>query len=825
MKIKTNSAHINELIRLNLELIVSDHPLDCMTCESCGDCVLQDLAYMYEVKEITYSGKVHERKVFQDNPLIYRDNGKCILCGRCVRMCDNVVGANAIGYAGRGFECEIIPAFEQSLLHTDCVFCGNCISACPVGALLSKPYMHKARVWEITRTETICPYCGVGCVLQLHVKNNRIVNVLSPGGKNVNQGNLCVKGKFGLDFVSSSKRLTSPMAKTKTGKFKKISWDAAVKTVADKLLSIKKKYGPDSIAVLSSAKCTNEENFLMSKFARAVIETNNIDHCARLCHASTVTGLIPTFGSGAMTNSIDDIKFSDAAIIIGSNTTEAHPVISYEIIKSVIAGNLKLIVIDPRDIPITRYSAVHLRQKPGTDIAVLLGIMNIIYKRNLQNKMFINKRTEDFDNFKQCFKYYTPSKVAEISGVDENDLIKAAEIYGTANSASIFYAMGITQHTCGTDNVIAVADLAMMTGNIGRKGTGVNPLRGQNNVQGACDMGSLPDYLSGYQLVEDSVAREKFEKNWERKLPAKSGLAVTEMIEAAVSGKLKALYIMGENPMLSEPDLIHVAQSLKKLEFLVVQDIFITETAEFADIILPGVCFAEKEGTFTNTERRVQRVRKAVEPPGLALEDWKIICMLSNAMGYNMSYNSPSEIMDEIASLTPIYGGISYERLEKESLQWPCRDSDDPGTSILHLENFTRGKGRFIPVQYQPPAEIPDDNYPLILTTGRILYQFHTRTMTGKSKGLNEIAPLNFVQINDEDAKLFKIKDGDKVKIDSRRGSITAKASVSSKIKKGVIFVPFHYADSPANMLTNPKLDAKAKIPEFKACAAKIIKV
>ena len=345
MKIKTNSAHINELVRLNLELIISDHPMDCMTCESYGDCVLQDLAYMYDIKEITYSGKVHERKVFQDNPLIYRDNEKCILCGRCVRMCDNVVGANAIGYAGRGFECEIIPAFEQSLLHTDCVFCGNCISACPVGALLSKPYMHKARVWEITKTETICPYCGVGCVLQLHVKNNRIVNVLSPGGKNVNQGNLCVKGKFGLDFVGSSKRLTSPMVKTKTGKFKKTSWDIAVKTVADKLLSVKKKYGPDSIAVLSSAKCSNEENFLMSKFARAAIGTNNIDHCARLCHASTVTGLIPTFGSGAMTNSVDDIKYADAAIIIGSNTTEAHPVIGYELIRCVQENGLKLITI------------------------------------------------------------------------------------------------------------------------------------------------------------------------------------------------------------------------------------------------------------------------------------------------------------------------------------------------------------------------------------------------------------------------------------------------------------------------------------------------
>jgi formate dehydrogenase alpha subunit len=822
MKVKTNSAHVNELVRMNLELIISDHPMDCMTCESCGDCVLQDLAYMYDIKEITYSGKVHARKVFQDNPLIYRDNEKCILCGRCVRMCDDIVGANAIGYAGRGFECEVIPAFEQSLLQTDCVFCGNCISACPVGALLSKPYMRKARVWEINKTDTVCPYCGVGCVLRLHVKNNRIVNVYSPPGKNVNQGNLCVKGKFGLDFVGSSKRLTSPMARTKTGKFKKISWDTAVKTVAERILSIRKKYGPDSIAVLSSAKCTNEENFLMSKFARAAIGTNNIDHCARLCHASTVTGLIPAFGSGAMTNSVDDIKYADAAIIIGSNTTEAHPVIGYELIRCVQENGLKLITIDPREIPITKYSSIHLKQRPGTDIAVLLGFMNIIFNEGLYDADFIHSRTEGFEDFKSSFSDYSPEKVSELSGVDTEDLIKAARIYGQAENALIFYAMGITQHTCGTDNVMAVADLAMLTGNIGRKGAGVNPLRGQNNVQGSCDMGALPDMLSGYQGVENDNMRWRFEKRWDKTLPAGKGLTLTEILQSAGSGKIKALYIMGENLMLSDPDILHVAQALKKLEFIAVQDIFLTETAEFADVILPGICFAEKEGTFTNTERRVQRVRKAVEPPGQALDDWKIICMLSNAMGYNMSYNNPSEIMDEIASLTPIYGGISYSRLEKESLQWPCRHYTDPGTDILHATTFSRGKGRFTPVEFTLPAEIPDKKYPLILTTGRVLYQFHTRTMTGKAKALNEIAPLNIIHINVLDAKLSGIAEDDSVTVTSRRGSIIAKAMVDFGIKQGVVFMPFHYADSPANMLTNPALDPMAKIPEFKACAVKI---
>ncbi|MBN1299081.1 MAG: formate dehydrogenase subunit alpha [Actinobacteria bacterium] len=823
MKIKTNTAFIREMVRINLELIISDHPMDCMTCEACGYCVLQDLAYMYDITDITYKGKVHEKKVFSENPFIYRNNEKCILCGRCVRMCDSVVGANAIGYAGRGFESEIIPAFEQSLLDTQCVFCGNCISTCPVGALQAKPYMKKARIWEVDTVKSVCPYCGVGCVINLHVKNNKIVDVDSDIGANANRGNLCVKGRFGLDFVSSPKRLSLPMIKDKSGKFKKVSWEKAISEVAGKLGQTVKKYGPDSVAILSSAKCTNEENYLMSKFARAVIGTNNIDHCARLCHASTVTGLIPTFGSGAMTNSIDDIRNAEAAIIIGSNTTEAHPVIGYEIIRCVQENGLKLIVIDPRKIPITKFACLHLRQKPGTDIAVLLGLMNLIYKNGDADKDFIENRTEGFEDFKNCFTSYTSDKVADISGVNKEDLKKAAEIYGKAKNAMIFYAMGITQHTCGTENVIAIADLAMMRGNIGRPGTGVNPLRGQNNVQGACDMGALPDMLTGYQGVENDNMRWRFEKRWEKPLPNKNGMTITEIMEGANSGKIKAMYIMGENPMLSDPDLLHVASALKKLDFLVVQDIFITETGEFADILLPGACFAEKEGTFTNTDRRVQLIKKAVVAPGAALEDWKIISMLSNAMGYRMNYKKPSEIMDEISGITPIYGGISYDRLEEEgALRWPCRQYTDPGTSILHTINFTRGKGRFIPVTHTPPAEIPDEVYPFILTTGRLLYQFHTRTMTGKVKGLNEIAPASTVHINTEDAELLGIAQNDRVTVKSRRGSIIASALVNANIKKGVVFIPFHYADAPANMLTNPAHDKESKIPEFKACAVQI---
>ncbi len=671
---------------------------------------------------------------------------------------------------------------------------------------------------------TSCPYCGVGCQLELHVKANKIVNVTSPAGENLNWGNLCVKGRFGLDFVQSEKRLTDPLLKDSNGKFKKVSWEKAIETTATRLSVIIEKHGPDSVGVLSSAKVTNEENYLMSKFARAVVGTNNIDHCARLCHASTITGLIPTFGSGAMTNSINDIKDSGASIIIGSNTTEAHPVIGYEIIRNVIKNGLKLIVIDPRDIPITKYAAIHLKQKPGTDIAVLMGLMNIIYNEDLYDKEYIEEKTEDFDKLVDALGPYTPEKVAEISDVDPEGLIEAAKLFASSGPASIFYSMGITQHTCGTNNVMAVANLSMLTGNTGKPGGGVNPLRGQNNVQGACDMGALPNVYSGYQYVEDDDIRKKFEDAWGKTLPPVKGLTVTEMIDKAISGELKALYIMGENPMLSDPDQIHVAEALKKLEFIAVQDIFLTETAEFADIVLPSTSFAEKDGTFTNTERRVQKVNKALDPPGKSRLDWEIICSIAKAMGYPMEYGSVSEIMDEIASLTPIYGGINYGRLESGTLQWPCTDGSHPGTDILHAKNFSRGKGKFIPSDHSPPAEEPDGDFPFILTTGRILYHFHTRTMTGNVDALNEIAPMALAHINSEDADSLGISDGDEIILKTRRGEIKPRAKVDSKIKKGVVFVPFHYADAPANRLTNPARDPQAKIPEFKACAVSISK-
>jgi len=535
-----------------------------------------------------------------------------------------------------------------------------------------------------------------------------------------------------------------------------------------------------------------------------------------------VAGLAAAFGSGAMTNSICEISGAKAILVTGSNASEDHPIVAMQIKKAVRQNGAKLIVADPRRIDLVDFAAVWLRQRPGTDVALFSAIMNVIIAENLHNKEFIDKRTENFEEFKKVISKYTPETAEKITGVSANEIVKAARIFATALAASIIYAMGITQHTTGTDNVKTLANLALLTGNVGRLSTGVNPLRGQNNVQGACDMGALPEFYTGYLKVADSPSREKFEKAWGVSLPPKPGLTVVEMMNEAGKGNLKALYIMGENPLVSDPNLHHVEEALKNLELLVVQDIFLTETARLAHVVLPAVSFAEKDGTFTNTERRVQRVRKALDPPGEARDDWRIICDISNRLGYSMRYNSPEEIFREITSTTPSYAGISYERIEKEGIQWPCPDPCHPGTACLHVDRFVRGLGHFSPIEFTPPAEMPDKQFPFILTTGRVLYQYHTGTMTRRSKGLNFLSPHAVVEINRKDALRLSIVDGSPVLIKSRRGEVEAKASVSEKVPEGVVFIPFHFAESAANILTNDALDPVAKIPELKVCAVSI---
>ncbi|MEM1565244.1 MAG: formate dehydrogenase subunit alpha [Candidatus Bathyarchaeia archaeon] len=677
----------------------------------------------------------------------------------------------------------------------------------------------------VEKVRTVCPYCGSGCTLYLKVRNGKVVGVL-PDEKGPGQGRLCIKGWSAHEFIHHPDRLTKPLIRDENGKFRETDWNTALSLVAEKLLEIKKNYGPDAIGVFGSAKATNEENFLIMKFARAVIGTNNVDHCARLCHASTVVGLASVFGSGAMTNSIDEIENADVIFVIGSNTTEQHPLIATRILRAVRKGS-KLIVADPRFIDLAHFATIYLGHKPGTDVALLNGMMNVIISENLHDEEFIKTRTENFEAFKKVVEKYTPEYVEKITAVPAEKIREAARLYAKAERATIIYSMGITQHTTGVDNVVSIANLAMLTGNVGKESTGVNPLRGQNNVQGACDVGALPNVYSGYQRVDLEEVRKKFEDAWGVKLPPKPGLTVVEMINAA-GDSIKALYIMGENPMVSDPDINHVREQLEKLDFLVVQDIFMSETAELADVVLPSACFAEKDGTVTSTERRVQRIRKAVDPPGEAKADWEIIMELSRRMGYNgMNYSSPKEIMDEIAKLTPIYGGITYDRpeLEEQGLQWPCPTKDHPGTKFLHKDKFTRGLGLFTPVEYNPPAEQPDGLYPFILTTGRQLHQFHTGTMTRRSPTLIEQAPEGYVEINPVDANKLGIVNGEKIKVISRRGEITIKAKVTDKVQPGVVFIPFHYAETAANKLTIAALDPKAKIPELKVCAVRLEKL
>jgi len=671
---------------------------------------------------------------------------------------------------------------------------------------------------------TTCPYCGTGCCFYLVVADDGRLAGVEPSREHpVAAGRMCVKGWNAFHFVNHPDRLTQPLIR-KNGKLEPASWDEALDLIVSKLGSIQAEHGNDAAAFFASAKMTNEENYLMMKLARAVFKTNNIDHCARLCHSSTVVGLAGTFGSGAMTNSISCVEEADCILVTGSNTTEQHPLIGSRIIRNVIENGAKLIVADNRKIRLAAFADLHIRWKNGTDVAFLNGIMNVIIAEGLEDKEFVATRTENYEELKKVVAGYPPEKAAEICGITAQEIIDTARMFAGAHKAMIIYSMGITQHTHGVDNVKSCANLVMLTGNLGRPGTGVNPLRGQNNVQGACDVGALANVYTGYQSVTDAAARAKFEKAWGvENLPGNVGLTITTAINAAADGKLKALYVAGENPMMSDPDQNHVRKALENLEFLVVQDIFPTPTSEFAHVVLPAASFAEKDGTFTSTERRVQRVRKAIEPVGQSRADWEIFCDLAKRAGYSgMQYGSASEIMEEIASVTPIYGGITFERVDEVGLQWPCRTKDDPGTPILHIGKFSRGLGLFSPAEYKPSAELPDSEYPFVLSTGRCYFHFHTGTMTRRSRTLNREERFPYVEISPEDAKELGIRDREQIHVGTRRGELQCMARVTDVAKKGVLFMPFHFDEAPANLLTINALDPVAKIPEYKVCAARI---
>lgn len=668
------------------------------------------------------------------------------------------------------------------------------------------------------KVHTTCIYCGCGCGLFLHVEEGRAVGASPSPLHPMSRGRLCIKGWLAGEFVGHPDRLLYPLIR-QNDRFSRVSWERALSKVIEEFSRIRSEHGADALGVLTSAKGTNEENYLLMKLARAGFGTNNVDHVARLCHAPTVAGLSYAFGSGAMTNPIASLAGSDTLLVVGSNTSEQHPLVASYILQARASG-ASLIVADPRRTQLAGLADFHLTPRPGTDIAWINALLNVIIHEDLTDKEFIASRTEGFEAVAQTVSPYTVEKAEEITGIPAQTLKEAARSFGAAKRGAIVYAMGITQHVAGTDNVQALANLILAKGFIGREGTGLYPLRGHQNVQGACDMGALPDLFSGYQKV--AQARPKFEQAWGTMLPEQPGLTAVEMLTAAEEGRLLGLFIVGENPMMSYPDSARVRKALQALDFLVVFDIFPNETTELADVVLPAASFAEKDGTFTSTERRIQRVRRAVAPPGEARPEWEVICELLRALGVPAAYTSAAAIMEEIASLTPIYGGVHYDRLGINGMQWPCPSRDHPGTGIMHAQAFPIGKARFRAVEYRPPFEAADEEYPLILTTGRSLYHFHSGTMTRRTSLLDREVPRPIVEISPDDASQSGIRNGQMATVETRRGSISLEAKVTPEIPPGNIFIPFHFCEAPANALTAQFLDPVSKIPEFKVSAARI---
>ena len=644
-----------------------------------------------------------------------------------------------------------------------------------------------------------------------------------------NHGRLCVKGRSGsFDFVQSPDRLTTPLIKNReTGQFEPASWDKALDLVATRFSELKEQFGPDSLAAFACSRSTNEDIYLLQKMARVAFGTNNVDNCARVCHGPSVAGLAQTLGSGAMTNPIYDITHDvDCIMLVGSNPEEAHPVVGMQVREAVERGT-RLIVVDPRDIGLASKADIHLKVNPGTNVAFSAGMCHIMIRDGLVDRAFVDARTENYTDIEEMVKPYTPERVAAICGIDERDLVSAAHMYATANKAPIIYCLGVTEHSSGTEGVMSMSNMALLCGKLGRSGCGVNPLRGQNNVQGACDMGATPGDLPGYQKISNPQVIEKCEKAWGVELPRKQGMWATEVFHAATEGKIRGLFIFGEDQVRTDPNINHVLEGIKALDFFVVDDLFMTETAKYADVILPGISYAEKWGTFSNTERRVQLVRPAVKSPGQAMPDTWIFTEIMHRMGYDQPHLSPAQIMDEIASLTPSFHGISHERLASadvagRGLQWPCLDKDHPGTPIMHVGTFSRGKARFSTAQYHDAYEMPDETYPLMLTTGRILYQYNAQAMTARTEGLNVIAGHSFIEMNAVDAAARNIADGDKVRVFNRRSSIESTARVSDKTKPGQTWMPFHFQDGNANWLTSPALDNICATPEYKVCSIQV---
>ncbi|TKB49159.1 formate dehydrogenase subunit alpha [Ferrimonas aestuarii] len=803
-------------------------------CLECGcqvntDCGLRDYATEYRIKDEDLNVDWAVQKGFDhSSEFINFDANRCISCGQCVDACNERGVHGVIGFKEGDMMQRICFSGGELMANSDCTQCGACIQACPVGALTDARDRSQGRKQTLKTVDTICTYCGVGCGIRMHVDEaeNKVVKITGVEGSPVNEGMLCVKGRFGFDFIGSEQRLTQPLIR-KDGELVPTTWANAIAFIAAKMEAVKEQKGANGLAGFASAKATNEDNYLFQKLFRSVVGTNNIDHCARLCHSTTVTGLRAALGSGAMTNDIPTIKESDVIFVIGSDTTAAHPVIASHIKQAVRHHGARLLVADPKRIGMVEHAQQYVAQRPGTDVMLLNGLAREILANGWQDDDYIAKRVEGFIEFEaEVMKpEYSLENVALVTGIAVDEIKQMAKTIGTAKKTAVYYAMGITQHTTGHDNVRAIANLQLLCGNLGVVGAGINPLRGQSNVQGACDMGALPDYLPGYQNIEDELTRKRYEKLWGASLSPTNGLTVTEVMDAILADDVDALYVMGENPVLSDPDQAHVIKALKALDLLVVQDLFMTETAQLADVVLPAMSFAEKTGHFTNTERRVQQLNPAVKAPGEARSDWRVLQLLAQALGADWNYDSEQQIWAEINQAVPSYAGITWDRIGTQGLQWPCLDAQQPGTTIMHTDKFARGeRAQMVAIPFKYAAELPDDEYPLTLTTGRLLEQFHTGTMTRKTKGLNSLAGPQ-VMISVADAERLGIENSEMIRMTTRRGTIELKAFVTKRMQSGVVFTAFHFEEAPANRLTNTALDPYAKIPEFKVCAVRIDKV
>jgi formate dehydrogenase major subunit len=857
MNVKTQSDRLTRYRRTLVELLLADYPRaeqGRSRQETTDDDELLALAEQLSAQPNRFPS-ANGRSKDDSSPVIAVDHQACILCDRCVRACDEIQSNEVITRTGKGRDARIAFDLDQPMGESTCVSCGECAASCPTGALTNKPISAPIQPRpELKAVDTVCPYCGVGCSVRYHVDTdvNRIA--FADGRESpVNHGRLCVKGRYGFDYTTHHQRLTSPLirrpefypkgplsgdvkgdgrGRRKPGglvayeevmpAFREASWDEALDLTAQRLKEIKVRSGPQALAGFGSAKCSNEEAYLFQKLVRAVFGTNNVDHCTRLCHASSVAALLETIGSGAVTNVFADIRRAEVALLAGTNTTANHPVAA-TFFKEAAKKGVKLIVIDPRRPDIADHAHRYIRIKPGTDVAFYNSMMNVVIQEGLVDQEFINDRTDGFDGLAELVKNYAPEQAAKICGVRANEIVEAARTFGRASSAMIFWGMGISQHTTGTDNARCLISLCLMTGNVGRPGTGLHPLRGQNNVQGASDAGLIPMVYPDYQSVAVEQTRAKFEKAWNVSLDPKPGLTVVEIMAGALNGSIRGMYMMGENPFISDPNSNKVRKALANLEFLAVQDIFLTETAEFADVIFPAKSFLEKLGTYTNTDRRVQVGRPVLEPPTGARDDWAITAEIGRRMGRPMDYESPKEIFDEFANLTENYRGLTYDNLGDQGKLWPCPDPEQAdGTEILFGESFPSGAGKFSPAEFAPAKELPDEEYPFVLNTGRLLEHWHTGSMTRRSVALDAIAPEAFVEINPEDMVRLGLATNDFARVTSRRGTITLKARSAHSVAQGSAFIPFHFREASANLLTTDELDPYGKIPEFKFCAIRI---